>query len=191
MSEPDENTFRPTAGREYSDEERRLLLDLAHRALEAALDGRRLDLTPPNEHLGQPRGAFTTLQISGRLRGCVGYIQPAFPVWRTVAETAIAAAFNDTRFHALTREEAPGLRVEISVLSPDFPIKPEDIEVGRHGLIVSQNNNRGLLLPQVAVEHGWDREMFLAQTCLKAGLAVDAWQHGAHLEAFTAEVFGE
>lgn len=183
--------FRPSADREYSDQERRMLLDMAHRAIEAQLAGSKVDLTPPSDHLDQPRGVFTTLHIGGRLRGCVGYIQPIYSVWRTVAETALAAAFNDTRFHPVAAEEAPGLEIELSVLSPAFPIRPQEVEVGRHGLIVSQSGRRGLLLPQVPAEHGWDRETFLAQTCLKAGLPVDAWRHGAELEAFTAEVFGE
>lgn len=181
----------PTGAGEYSLEERRQLITLAHRAIDAALEGRELDLTPPTEHLGQRRGAFTTLHIAGQLRGCVGYVIDAYPLWRTVAETALAAAFYDTRFYAVTHEEAPKLEIEISVLSPARPIRPEEVEVGRHGLIVSQRGQRGLLLPQVPIEHSWNREMFLAQTCLKAGLPVDAWQTGAQLEAFTAEVFSE
>ena len=187
----DSARFRPSADREYSDDERRRLIELAHQVIDAALAGKHLGLTPPSEHLAQHRGAFTTLHLHGRLRGCVGYVQPAYPVWRTVAETAIAAAFYDTRFPPVTAEEAPGLEIEISVLSPAFPIRPQDIEAGRHGLIVTKDNQRGLLLPQVATEHGWNSEMLLAQTCMKAGLAPDAWQHGAELEAFTAEVFGE
>lgn len=193
MPERTENPtcFRPSADREYSDDERRMLLQLAHRAIEAALQGSQVDLTAPLEHLAQPRGAFTSLHIAGRLRGCVGYVQPMYPVWRTVAETALAAAFYDSRFQPVTSVEAPRLQIEISVLSPPFPIRPLEVEVGRHGLIVSHGGNRGLLLPQVSVEHGWNRETFLAQTCLKAGLPIDAWQHGAELEAFTAEIFGE
>lgn len=167
------------------------MIGLAHRAIEAALDGRELDLTAPTEHLGQRRGAFTTLHIEGELRGCVGYVVDAYPLWRTVAETAIAAAFYDTRFYPVTAEEAPRLQVEISVLSPAKPIRPEEVEVGRHGLIISHKGQRGLLLPQVPIEHGWNCEMFLAQTCLKAGLPVSAWQNGAQLEGFTAEVFSE
>jgi len=91
----------------------------------------------------------------------------------------------------VTREEAPKLEVSLSILSPLRPIKPEEVEVGRHGLLVAQHGHRGLLLPQVPVEHGWDRATFLEQTCRKAGLALDAWQKGATLEAFTAEVFGD
>lgn len=192
MSNSDETRCFTSSGLgEYSAEERRMLLDLAHRAIEAALDGRELDLKPPSEHLGQPRGAFTTLHIEGRLRGCVGYVVANYSVWRTVAETAVAAAFYDTRFYPVTSEEAPRLKVEISVLSPPFPIRPEQVEIGRHGLIIGMDGHRGLLLPQVPLEHGWDRATFLAQTCMKAGLPPDAWQHGALIEAFTAEVFAE
>ena len=175
---------------EYSHEERALLLQLAHRAIEAALQGMRLDLTPPTEHLAKYRGAFTTLHILGRLRGCIGYVIPQHSLYRTVAETAQAAAFHDPRFAQVTAAEAPNLAVEISVLSPLVPIRPEEVVVGRHGLLVSQGRHRGLLLPQVPVEWGWDRETFLAQTCHKAGLPLEAWRQGADLQAFTAEVFG-
>ena len=176
---------------EYSHEERALLLQLAHRAIEAALHGMRLDLAPPSEHLAEHRGAFTTLHTMGRLRGCIGYVIPQHSLYRTVAETAQAAAFDDPRFPPVTAAEAPNLVVEISVLAPLAPIRPEEVVVGRHGLLVSQGSRRGLLLPQVPVEWGWDRETFLAQTCHKAGLPLDAWRQGADLQAFTAEVFGE
>ena len=107
------------------------------------------------------------------------------------AETARAAAFEDSRFLPVTRDEALKLEVSLSVLSLLFPIRPEAVEVGRHGLIVSKGARRGLLLPQVPVEHGWDRETFLEQTCRKAGLPLDAWRKAATIEAFTAEVFGD
>jgi AmmeMemoRadiSam system protein A len=116
---------------------------------------------------------------------------PIYSLYRTIAETAVAAAFYDSRFYPVTAAEAPRLKVEISVLSPLFPIAPEEIEIGRHGLVVARGRQRGLLLPQVPVEHGWGRLKFLEQTCGKAGLPPDAWQHGAKLEAFVAEVFGE
>jgi AmmeMemoRadiSam system protein A len=112
-------------------------------------------------------------------------------VYQAVAETARAAAFEDTRFRPVTREEAPHLEIELSVLSPPQAIAPEAVEIGRHGLLISMAGRRGLLLPQVPVEHNWDRATFLEQTCRKAGLPVDAWKQGALIEAFTAEVFGE
>ncbi len=176
---------------EYSPSERELLLRLGHDSIQAALDDRELDLTPPTPHLAEPRGAFTSLHLQGKLRGCIGYILPADSLYKTVAEAARAAAFEDPRFEPVTVAEAPNLQVQISVLSPPQPIRADQIIVGRHGLIVSQGARRGLLLPQVPTEWQWDRETFLAQTCLKAGLAPDAWQHGAQLQAFTAEVFGD
>ena len=173
----------------YSAEERAEMLRLAHEAIEAALAGRKLELNPASERLLEPRGAFSTLHLEGNLRGCVGYVYPVKPLCRTVAETAAAAAFNDTRFPAVTAEEAPRLKVEISVLSPLVAIAAEDIEAGRHGLVVTLGSRRGLLLPQVAVEFGWDAPTFLQETCHKAGLPPDAWERGAIIEAFTAEVF--
>jgi uncharacterized protein len=176
---------------EFNAEERRILLGLAHESIESAFENREISLDPPSPHLGEARGAFTTIYLRGELRGCVGYIFPVASVYRTVAETARAAAFEDTRFWPVTRDEAPDLRVSLSILSLLESIRPEQVEVGRHGLLVSQHGHRGLLLPQVPVEHQWSRETFLAQTCRKAGLPPDAWQKGAMLEAFTAEVFSD
>jgi len=173
----------------YSAQERAELLRLAHQAIEAALAGGKLELNPVSERLLEPRGAFTTLHLEGALRGCVGYVYPVKPLCRTVAETAAAAAFNDTRFLPVTAEEAPRLKVELSVLSPLVPIAAEDIEAGRHGLVVTLGSRRGLLLPQVAAEFNWDSRTFLQETCHKAGLPPDAWERGAIIEAFTAEVF--
>lgn len=176
---------------EFSREERCLLLNLAHNSIVSALDNRDIALDPPTAHLQEPRGVFTTLYCRGHLRGCVGYVFPVASVYRTVAETARAAAFEDTRFHPVTAEEAPDLEVHLSILSPLRPIAAAQVEVGRHGLLLSLGAHRGLLLPQVPVEYGWDRVTFLEQTCRKAGLPLDAWQSGATLEAFTAEVFGD
>jgi AmmeMemoRadiSam system protein A len=125
------------------------------------------------------------------LRGCVGYVLPTCSVYRAVAETARAAAFEDNRFPPVDEQEAPHLLIELSILSPPQPIRPEEIQVGRHGLLITWHGRRGLLLPQVPMEHDWDRITFLEQTCRKAALPPDAWQKGASLEAFTAEVFGE
>jgi len=176
---------------EYSPEERTLLLQLAHTSIEARLRGEKPDVIPPNEHLAERRGAFTTLHVDGQLRGCIGYVFPVATLYQTVAETAAAAAFEDPRFPPVGKEEAPRLQIEISVLSPLKPIEAEDVVVGKHGLVVTYMSRRGLLLPQVPLEWGWDREMFLEQTCIKAGVPPDAWKKGAKLEAFTAEVFGE
>ncbi len=191
MSPQPEATPAPQFETEYTTEERRHLLKLAHEAIEAALNSREVDCAAPSEHLAEKRGAFTTLHLGGHLRGCVGYVFPVRSLCRTVAETAVSAAFHDTRFPPVTPEEAPQLDIEISILSPLQPIAPDDVEVGKHGLVVTLGARRGLLLPQVPIEYGWDRETFLAETCHKAGLPEDAWQHGATLEAFTAEVFRE
>ena len=146
---------------------------------------------PLSAHLREPRGVFTTLYLQGELRGCVGYAMPIAPLFRAVFETARAAAFEDSRFLPVTEEEAPRLEVSLSVLSRLFPIQAEEVEVGRHGLVISLGVRRGLLLPQEPVEYAWNRETFLEQTCRKAGLPFDAGRKGATLEAFTAEVFGD
>ncbi len=174
---------------DYSQDERRLLLEVAREAICAALENRQIDLAPPSDHMAEHRGAFTTLHIQGELRGCVGYVFPQYSLYRTVAETAVAAAFDDPRFEPVRKEEYPKLEYEISVLSPLQLIDAEDVEVGKHGLVITYGARRGLLLPQVPAEHGWDREKFLEQTCIKAGLPADAWEHGAKIEAFTAEIF--
>ena len=176
---------------EFSRDERTLLLQLAHDSILSALERREIPLNPPTPHLSEPRGVFTSLYLHGELRGCVGYVLPVSPVYRAVADTARAAAFEDMRFHPVTLQEATDLEIELSILSPPQPISPEVIEIGRHGLLITMAGRRGLLLPQVPMEHNWDRATFLDQTCRKAGLPPDAWQHGATIEAFTAEIFGD
>jgi AmmeMemoRadiSam system protein A len=121
----------------------------------------------------------------------VGYVLPVSALYQAVIETARAAASQDTRFTPVMPEEIRDLRVSLSVLSPLRPIQAEELEIGKHGLVVSMGGRRGLLLPQVPVDHGWDRVTFLEQTCRKAGLFPDAWKAGAMLESFTAEVFGD
>lgn len=190
------STSVDTLQNEFTHEERSMLLKIAHESILSALEQREISLTPPSPHLAEPRGAFTTIYFQGALRGCVGYVFPVVspqPVslYRTVAETARAAAFEDTRFQPVTLQEASQLEVSLSILSPLKAIRPEELDVGLHGLVVNQAGHRGVLLPQVPVEHAWDRVTFLEQTCRKAGLALDAWQSGATLQAFTAEVFGD
>ena len=180
-----------SSGPEFSQEERSLLLELAHRSIACALEGSSLSLDPASGHLTEKRGAFCTLYLDGQLRGCVGYVFPLTPLLQTIAETARGAAFDDPRFPAVTLSEGSRLKISLSVLSVLAPIAPEQVEVGTHGLLVSRAGKRGVLLPQVPVEHGWERTTFLEQTCLKAGLPPDAWKTGATLESFTAEVFGD
>jgi AmmeMemoRadiSam system protein A len=176
---------------EFSTGERALLLRLAHVSILAALEQRQISLDPPTAHLAEPRGGFSSLYLHGQLRGCIGFVLPKSSVYRTVAETARAAAFEDPRFPPVTLEEGQNLEIELSILSQPTPIAADAFEVGRHGLLITMNGHRGLLLPQVPVERHWDRETFLQQTCRKAGLALDAWQKGAKIEAFTAEIFGD
>jgi AmmeMemoRadiSam system protein A len=177
---------------EYSAEERRWLLRLAHWSIRAAVTGSAL-LTELSEdelgaearsHLRQKRGAFTTLHENGELRGCIGMVMAVKPLDETIREMARAAALEDPRFAPVVEAELGSLQLEISVLSPMFVIAPEDVVVGRHGLMVTYGGHRGLLLPQVAGEWGWDRETLLAQTCRKASLPPDQWKHGAQLEPF-------
>jgi AmmeMemoRadiSam system protein A len=192
MSPPQHNSASAVASvQEFSSEERSQLLRLAHDSISSALEHREISMEPPTPHFAEPRGAFTSIYLRGQLRGCVGYVLPSCPVYRAVGETARAAAFDDNRFPPVTREEVPRLAIELSILSPPQSIEPEEIEIGRHGLLISGQGRRGLLLPQVPVERAWDRIIFLEQTCRKAGLPADAWQKGATIEAFTAEVFGE
>jgi uncharacterized protein len=183
--------FSPGAIAEYDLGERKMLLQIAHEAIVALVEGRDISFPIPCPHLAEPRGVFTTIYSSGKLRGCVGFPVASLPLFKAVAETARAAASEDPRFAPVSLPEARTLHIAISILSPLSSITPSAIEIGRHGLVISDGSRRGLLLPQVPVEHGWDRNTFLEQTCLKAGLPPDAWRTGAHIEAFTAEVFGE
>lgn len=201
MSPPPPKTSTENSLTEFSPEERTLLIRLAHDSVSTALERGTLALDPPTPHLSELRGVFTSLYLPGgsrenspeekELRGCVGYVRPTFSVYRAVAETARGAAFEDHRFAPVTGQEAPHLLVELSILSPPRAIRPEEIQIGRHGLLITGHGRRGLLLPQVPIERNWDRITFLEQTCRKAGLPVDAWQKGATIEGFTAEVFGE
>jgi AmmeMemoRadiSam system protein A len=177
---------------QLTDAEKHRLLELARTALEEAVRfGRMSEVAEPAEALRTPCGAFVTLYKGRRLRGCIGHIEAFRPLYLTVRECARAAALDDPRFDPVTPAELPALRLEISILSPMLDVAPPQVEVGRHGLLISRGAQRGLLLPQVAVEWNWDREQFLEETCLKAGLPADAWRHGARIQAFTAQVLKE
>jgi len=172
--------------------EREELLRVARRTVEGYVRDRRVpEVSGLSGRLAAPGAAFVTLKKKGRLRGCIGYTEAVAPLFKVVQECAVAAATEDPRFPPVTPAELPSIDLEISVLTPLVPIRADEVEVGRHGLMVSHLGRRGLLLPQVPVELGWDRETFLDQTCVKAGLPPDAWRRGATLQAFTAEVFGE
>jgi uncharacterized protein len=176
---------------EYDPGERKMLLQIAHEAIIALVEGRDISFPIPSAHLAEPRGVFTTIYSDAKLRGCVGFPVAILPLFKAVAETARASASEDPRFAPVGLLEARTLRISISILSPLNSIMPSEIAIGTHGLVISHGSQRGLLLPQVPVEHGWDRNTFLEQICLKAGLPPDAWRAGAHIEAFTAEVFGD
>ncbi|HEY0142606.1 MAG TPA: AmmeMemoRadiSam system protein A [Thermoanaerobaculia bacterium] len=176
--------------------QRNLLLRIARESIEAVLDGQRPSLPPPDQleaELTRPSGCFVSLHAEGDLRGCIGSIQPVAPLFEAVSASAVNAAFRDPRFHPLRKDELPRIELEISVMSPIVPVADvAEIEVGRDGLIIRRGNAAGLLLPQVATQYGWDRETFLRQTCVKAGLSGDAWRApGTRIERFSAEVFGE
>jgi AmmeMemoRadiSam system protein A len=179
---------------ELSGEQRRLLLAVARRAIQARLRGQELQREAADGALREPRGAFVTLRRrgDGELRGCVGYVEPRYPLVETVARAAAGAATHDDRFEPVTLEELPRLALDVSALGRLAPIVAGDVVVGTHGLVVRHRGRAGLLLPQVAVEHGWSPETFLEQTCRKAGLPPGAWREpGTELLAFTADVFGD
>lgn len=138
-------------------------------------------------------GAFVTLTIGGRLRGCIGYIISNQPLYDTVCDAAVQAATGDPRFHPLTEKEFNKIEIEISVLSPPFPMDSyDDIVIGKHGLILEERGRRALLLPQVPVEHNLDRDQFLSALCEKGGFPKNMWREKqVKLSAFTALVFSE
>jgi AmmeMemoRadiSam system protein A len=181
-----------------TEEEKRTLLRLARATLEKWLAGQHclteddlqgFSITP---RLRQQAGVFVTLHKAGQLRGCIGYIEGQNTLHEDVIENAINAATRDPRFPPVTRDELPELDIEISVMTPLEEISsPEEIEIGTHGLIIEKGFYKGLLLPQVAPEWGWDCYEFLEQTCRKAGLPRDAWKKGARVYRFSAQVFGE
>lgn len=174
-------------------DQQNMLLALARDTIEAALERR----TPPRPEalpasLQQQGAAFVSLHRQGHLRGCIGTIIAVSPLAEAVASAALSAALHDPRFEPLAPEELADLELEISVISPMVRVEnlPDDIEVGRDGLMVTMGPRRGLLLPQVAVELGWDSLQFLDQTCVKAGLPPSSWRDPRCLvEKFTAEVF--
>jgi AmmeMemoRadiSam system protein A len=174
-----------------SSDDRAQLLALARQALDARVNRQPLPDPPAGGVFDLARGAFVSLHRRGVLRGCLGRLEPK-PLSATVVHLAAVVSDSDPRFEPVAAAELDEIDLEISVLTPAREIDSVDeIEIGRHGLIVEQGHSRGLLLPQVPVEHRWDRTTFLEHTCLKAGLARDAWQHGARLLVFEAEVFGD
>jgi AmmeMemoRadiSam system protein A len=176
-----------------SSDDYRALLALARRAISSAIIEKQiLDFPPYSAALTAPAGAFVTLHRGGQLRGCVGQVESPDPLAETVARAAINAALHDSRFPQVEAEEIRSLEIEISVLSPLEPIVMDAIIVGHHGLMITKGEHRGLLLPQVAAERRWSCQVFLEETCAKAGLPRDAWREpSTRVFAFAAEVFSD
>ena len=176
-----------------SEAERRSALELARRAIEEGVTRQRLPENIPTTGIFANRGGvFVTVHARGKLRGCIGVIEADEPLGEAIVRCAASAALHDPRFPAMRADELAWLWIEISILSPLAPITPEEIEIGRHGLLIASSSQRGLLLPQVAVEHRLTRELFLEETCKKAGLPRDAWRDPTvKIFGFVCEVFSD
>lgn len=177
-----------------ADDEKRELLRIARATVREHLDTGRLPPGKPHRAtLLAPAAVFVSLHRDHELRGCIGMTEARVPLYRAVQEMAVAAASRDPRFPPLTDDELDSTELEISVLSHARPVRgPQDLTIGVDGLVVEAFGRRGLLLPQVAVEAGWDAATLVARTCVKAGLPVDTWQRPeAKLTAFTAQVFSD
>jgi AmmeMemoRadiSam system protein A len=173
-------------------EDQQRLLTLARRAFEARVHREPPPFAERGGALELACGAFVTIHARGDLRGCLGRIETVEPLAETVLYLAAAVADSDPRFDPVTALELPDIDIEISVLTPEREVQSTvEVEVGRHGVIVEHGARRGLLLPQVAMEQGWDSETFVAHACRKASLSPDAWGRGARLFVFEAQVFAE
>jgi AmmeMemoRadiSam system protein A len=178
---------------EISDLEKKAILSLARKEIERSVKG-EISIEKPSDMplLEKKLGAFVTIKKGEELRGCIGTFRQDLPLSKTVCEMAKAAATQDPRFPPVSEEELPNVEIEVSVLTPLSPIKPEEVVLGRDGLKVQKGGFSGVLLPQVPLQWGWDRETFLSQTCLKAGLSPSCWkEEGTRLEKFEAVVFKE
>ena len=170
--------------------ERQVLLRIAREAVAARVNA--VDVPAMDTSVKGSGGAFVTLRIARALRGCIGHVEATRPLAETVQVVAMAAAADDPRFPPVRPEELAQVVIEVSVIGLLEPcLGPAHVEIGRHGLVVDDGVGRGLLLPQVAVEWGWDGHTFLSQACVKAGLRPDAWRDDATIFRFEAQVFGE
>jgi uncharacterized protein len=176
-----------------SEADRRSALQLARTAVrEAVCRGKLFEHFPKEGIFADRRGVFVTLHVAGKLQGCIGVVEADEPLGEAIVRCAAGSALDDPRFRPMRAEQLDSLTIEISLLSPPAPITPEAIEIGRHGLLIVLHSQRGLLLPQVAVEHRLSRDQFLEETCRKAGLRREAWRDPeARLFGFTCEVFSE
>jgi AmmeMemoRadiSam system protein A len=177
--------------RSLKHEEAEELLAIAMDALHRRLRSTTVrDAAPVHPILLEPAGAFVTLKKDGLLRGCMGRLLPNEPLFRVVSDCAVAAALRDPRFDPITADELSMLHIDVSVLGEMRMVQsPDEVEVGKHGLVVRKGGFQGLLLPQVATEMQLDRNRFLELTCRKAGLPSDAWRQDAIIEVFTADVY--
>jgi AmmeMemoRadiSam system protein A len=177
-----------------TDEEKKELLRIARATLkEFLMSGRMPPGAPHRKSLTAPAGVFVSLHDGDELRGCVGTTQETTPVYKAIQEMAIASASRDPRFKPVRLEELSLLTIEVSVLGARVKMDSiEKLEIGTHGLHITGGIHKGLLLPKVAVEHGWDANTFLDKTCEKAGLPPGGWKaEGTLVEMFPAQVFDE
>ncbi|ADD68758.1 AMMECR1 domain protein [Denitrovibrio acetiphilus DSM 12809] len=177
---------------EIGREARALLLKTARESIRSYQQGAAYEPEEIPKELNFESGCFVSLNIRGRLRGCIGNFRSDLNIVKNVSEMACKAAFADPRFGPLSVDELCICNIEISILSPMVKASAEEITVGRDGIYILKGLSRGVLLPQVAVENGWDRETFLNQTCVKAGLPEDAWKEAdTEILSFEALVFNE
>lgn len=175
-------------------EEKIYSLKLARKTLENHFLGKFETKKPPKtlKNLWEKRGVFVTLLKQGHLRGCIGVLEPIYPLYEAIQKMALSAAFEDPRFSPLEVNELPLLEIEISVLSPLKKGSVKEVKVGKHGIYLKKGIYRGVLLPQVPVEYNWDKKTFLEHVCMKAGLPPDCYKEAdTELYLFTAEVFKE
>ena len=174
-------------------DEKAFLLEVAKQSIKRAVRNEPVEIPSSSASvMKEKRGAFVTLEKNGSLRGCIGFVEAYKPLVETVSEMAVAAAMQDPRFPEVSADEVGSIEIEISVLSPFRIIKkPDEIAVGKDGLLIKKGFNSGLLLPQVALRYKWDSITFLEQTCIKAGLESNDWKEDSEIYAFTAEVFSE
>lgn len=176
----------------FTPDDRHRLLTIARHALEARVRGEREPAPAAGGALDTPCGAFVSIHRLSALRGCLGRLEGDWPIARVVAHLGRAVADSDPRFPPVAIDELAALSIEISALGPERTVRSlQDVEIGRHGVIVEHGHRRGVLLPQVAAEHAWDAETFLQHACLKAGVSPDAWRNGASVAVFEAQVFGD
>jgi AmmeMemoRadiSam system protein A len=176
-----------------SEKDKLTLLEIARTTIESYVRTAKIpSFDVASQALLDKRGAFVTIHKNGRLRGCIGVFTSDKSLYETVVEMSVAAAVRDPRFPRVEEEEFGELDVELSALSELTEVsEPSEVTVGRHGLYIVKGDHRGVLLPQVAIEHGFDRDTFLDETCIKAGLPEGSWREGASVYVFEADVFNE